>query len=155
MPLPKSAVAVAPEPPPPVIDITGTVVIRHADLKGGDITGAAIRNYYNPAIQYAIDKAPNYYDFLNQIESITIEAMGMEYGMSLAVKGMEVISEIDIYVPANTMEVAQKIQTLVHAGVLSKETAQEISEYSHPDEFGRLTREAAEIAALDKINTNG
>jgi hypothetical protein len=131
-----------------LFDITGTVVIRHADLKGGDITGAAIRNYYNPAIQYAMDKAPNYYDFLNQIEAITIDAMGMEYGISSQVKGMEVISEIDIYVPANTLEVAQKIQYMVQAGVLSKETAQEVGEYSSPDEKDRLEREAAKAAAL-------
>lgn len=124
-----------------LFDITGTVIIRNEDLKGGDITGAAIRNYYNPAIQYAIDKAPNYYSFLNQIESITIEGMGLEQKRSSETKNLEVISEIDVYVPANTMEVAQKIQMLVTSGVLSKETAAEINEYSAPDEIKRLTNQ--------------
>lgn len=122
-------------------DVTGTVIIRNEDLKGGDITGAAIRNYYNPAIQYALDKAPNYYGFLNQIESITMEGMGLEYGISTKMKSLDVISEIDVYVPANTMEVAQKIQTLVTTGVLSKETAAELNEYAAPNEVERLIKQ--------------
>jgi len=124
-----------------LFDITGTVIIRNADLKGGDITGAAIRNYYNPAIQYALDKAPNYHSFLNQIESITMEGMGMEQGRSTDMKKLDVISEIDVYVPANTMEVAQKIALLTQASVLSKETAAEINEYATPEEVERLTKQ--------------
>ena len=122
-------------------DITGTVIIRNEDLKGGDITGAAIRNYYNPAIKYALNQATNYHDFLNQIESITMEGMGLEKGITTSMKGLDVISEIEVYVPANTMEVAQKIATLVGIGAISKETAQEINEYAAPNERERITKQ--------------
>jgi len=131
--------------------LTGTVVIDPEQFKGGDITGAAIRNYYNPAIQYAKDKAPLYYDFLNQIESITMEAMGMEYAISTKMKQLNVISEIDIYVPLNTMEMAQKIMFLRQSGAISARTAQEINEYATPDEVDRMREEAEKELEIQTV----
>lgn len=122
-------------------NLTGTVIIKPEQFKGGDVSGAAVRSYHDVAVQYAMDKAPLYFNFLNQIESITIEGMGLEKKMSDKVSNMEVNSELDIYVPQNTMEIATKLATLVAVGALSKKTAQEVNEFAKPDEVERVKAE--------------
>lgn len=122
-------------------NLTGTVIIKPEQFKGGDVSGAAVRSYHDVAVQYAMDKAPLYFNFLNQIEAITIEGMGLEKGISNEVSNMEVCSEIDVYVPQNTMEIATKLATLVAVGALSKKTAQETNEFAKPDEVERVKDE--------------
>lgn len=129
---------------------TGTVVIDPEILKGGDQSGAYIKNLYNDAIQYAMDAKPRWQPVLEKIVSLVKECLGRESKNTLDYKSLVVISEPDIYIPMNIAEEIRMVNESATAGVLSKQTATEIHHLGVPDEYERVKKEEQE----NKIKEN-
>lgn len=124
---------------------TGTVVIDPEVLKGGDQSGAYIKNLYNDAIQYAMDAKPRWQPVLEKIVSLVKEGLGVETKNTLGYKTLVVISEPDIYIPMN---VAEEIRIVNESAgkVISMRTAREIHHLAVPDEDERVKKEEKEMA---------
>lgn len=126
--------------------VTGTVIIDPEMLKGGDQSGAYIKNLYNDAIQYALDARPRWQPALEKIVSVVKEGLGLEEKSTLEYGRLVVICEPDIYIPMNSAEEQRIINECFTAGTLSQATAAEIGALSNPDERKRLADEAQEKA---------
>lgn len=117
---------------------TGTVVIDPEILKGGDQSGAYIKNLYNDAIQYALDARPRWQPALEKIVALVKEALGLEQKNTLGYKTLVVISEPDIYVPMNMRDEVDMVNLSLQAGTISVKTASEIHPLANPDEYDRV-----------------
>jgi hypothetical protein len=120
--------------------ITGTVVIDPEILKGGDQSGAYIKNLYNDAIQYAMDAKPRWQPVLEKIVAIVKEALELEE-QDLSYRELVVISDPDIYVPMNIAEEIRLVNESYAAGTISQETAAQSNLLSTPDEYKRIQDE--------------
>jgi hypothetical protein len=123
---------------------TGTVIIDPEILKGGDQSGAYIKNLYNDAIQYAMDAKPRWQPVLDKIVSIVKEALELEDG-NLAFRELVVISDPDIYVPMNVAEETRLVNESLTAGTISKETASQNNIFATPQEYDRMRGEMPEM----------
>jgi hypothetical protein len=136
--------------------VTGTVIIDPETLKGGDQSGAYIKNLYNDAIQYAMDARPRWQPVLEKIVAVVKEGLGLEEKKTLEYGQLTVICEPDIYVPMNVAEETRLVNESVVAGTLSQETASEINAFAVPDEKTRLAKETEAKAQaemeLSKVN---
>jgi len=121
--------------------ITGTVVIDPELLKGGDQSGAYIKNLYNDAIQYALDARPRWQPVLDKIVSVVKEGLGLEEKDTLGYGSLVVISEPDIYVPMNIAEEVRLVNESLTAGAISIETAAQTNAFASPDEVNRLNNQ--------------
>jgi len=121
--------------------VTGTVVIDPELLKGGDQSGAYIKNLYNDAIQYALDARPRWQPTLEKIVSVVKEGLGIEEKKTLDYKKLVVISEPDIYVPMNVAEEVRLMNESLVAGSVSIETIAEKHYFASPDEVSRLNNQ--------------
>jgi hypothetical protein len=119
---------------------TGTVVIDPEILKGGDQSGAYIKNLYNDAIQYAMDAKPRWQPVLEKIVSIVKEALEIE-DKNINIRALTIISDPDIYVPMNIAEEIRLVNESFTAGTISLQTASETNFISTPDEITRLLSE--------------
>lgn len=129
-----------------LFNTTGTVVIDPELLKGGDQSGAYIKNLYNDAIQYAMDAKPRWQPVLDQIVLLVKEGLGLESVKSLDYKTLSVIAEPDIYIPMNTLDEVAMVNQSKTAGTISIKTATERNILSAPDEVERLKKQAEEEA---------
>jgi hypothetical protein len=130
---------------------TGTVVIDPEILKGGDQSGAYIKNLYNDAIQYAMDAKPRWQPVLEKIVSIVKEALELE-DSELGFRELVVISEPDIYVPMNVAEEIRLVNESYNANTISQETASETNLLSTPDEWKRIQDEVVPDPANTDFN---
>jgi hypothetical protein len=131
---------------------TGTVVIDPEILKGGDQSGAYIKNLYNDAIQYAMDAKPRWQPVLEKIVAVMKEALELEDG-ELGFRELVVISDPDIYVPMNIAEETRLVNESIIAGSISKETASQNNAFATPDEYSRIVEEADAQAERENTET--
>jgi hypothetical protein len=127
---------------------TGTVVIEPEILKGGDQSGAYIKNLYNDAIQYAMDAKPRWQPVLEKVVSIVKEGLEVEDN-NIDFRQLTVISDIDIYVPMNIAEEIRLVNESLTAKTISQETASQTNYISTPDEYERIQRETIESDARE------
>ena len=132
---------------------TGTVVIDPEILKGGDQSGAYIKNLYNDAIQYAMDAKPRWQPVLENIVAVVKEGLEIEDN-NVEFRTLTVISEPDIYVPMNMAEEIRLVNESLTAGTISKETAAQSNYISTPDEYSRIQREEQETIANEQAVNN-
>lgn len=130
---------------------TGTVIIDPEILKGGDQSGAYIKNLYNDAVQYAMDRKPLWQPVLEKIMKIVKEALGLEERAVLEYKNLPVICEPDIYVPMNLAEEVTLINQSVTMKSLSTETASQIHPFASPNEYERMEKERKESNETQQI----
>lgn len=121
--------------------VTGTVVIDQENLKGGDQSGAYIKNLYNDAIQYALDAKPAWQPVLDKIVSVVKEGLGREEKLTLEYNALVVIADPDIYVPMNVAEEVRLVNESLTAGAISQETAAQTNAFASPDEVNRLNNQ--------------
>lgn len=128
---------------------TGTVVIEPEILKGGDQSGAYIKNLYNDAIQYAMDAKPRWQPVLEKIVSLLKEALEIEE-RNISYRTLTIISDPDIYVPMNIAEEIRLVNESYTAKTISQETASQTNFLSSPDEYEKISRETEESAQREK-----
>jgi hypothetical protein len=124
--------------------ITGTVSIDPEVLKGGDQSGAYIKNLYNDAIQYAMDARPRWQPVLETIVSIIKESLGLDVKDTLGYKNLVVISEPDIYIPMNVAEEIRMVNESFSTGAITNETTKEVHPLAMPNELERYKSEKKE-----------
>lgn len=127
---------------------TGTVVIDPEILKGGDQSGAYIKNLYNDAIQYAMDAKPRWQPVLEKIVAIVKEGLEIE-DKDIDFRQLVVISDVDIYVPMNIAEEIRLVNESLIAKTISQETASQTNYISTPDEYERIQKETLETDARE------
>ena len=132
---------------------TGTVVIDPEVLKGGDQSGAYIKNLYNDAIQYAMDAKPRWQPVLEKIVALVKEGLGIEMKDTLDYGRLVVISEPDIYVPMNVAEEIRMVNESASMGVISIQTATDIHPLGVPDEYERVKAQKEQEQEKDKKDT--
>lgn len=120
---------------------TGTVIIDLELLKGGDQSGAYIKNLYNDAIQYAMDAKPRWQPVLDKIVSIVKEGLGLAEKDTLEYKRLVIIADPDIYVPMNIAEEVRLVNESLKYGAISIETAAQTNAFAAPDEVNRLNNQ--------------
>ena len=126
-------------------ELTGTVVIAPEDFKGGDVSGATIRNYYDPAIQQAKLTEPLLRPFIKQVIAVVREAFGLsEYTDPLKAKKLKIKGEVDIYVPRNISEEITLINQSAAMGSISVQTASERNKFGKTDEYERILKEISD-----------
>lgn len=131
-----------------IYEHTGTVVIDPKDFKGGDISGATIRNYYDPAIQQAMSSIPKIKPFLNQVKNVMMTAFEKKNGK---IENFSVKINLDIYVPRNLSEEIFLLTQSVGSGILSKQTASEKNKFASSSEYEKIKNEAEEqIVSIEK-----
>lgn len=131
-------------------DLTGTVIIDPEDFKGGDVSGATIKSYYDPAIQQAILSKPMIQPFIKQLIRLTKVAYGSEVSDAARMNKMRIRGDIDIYVPRNAHEENEMVCRALEAGCISQQTATERIKLGASDEWERVQSETAlkDAAAL-------
>lgn len=123
-------------------DLTGTVIIDPEDFKGGDVSGATIKSYYDPAIQQAMLSKPMIQPFIKQLIRLVKIGYGIEYKESANMSKLRIRGDIDIYVPRNAQEETEMINRSLEVGSISIETATERNKLSSSDEYSRVKSEA-------------
>ena len=125
-------------------DLTGTVIIDPEDFKGGDVSGATIKSYYDPAIQQALLSKPIIQPFIKTLIKLVKEAYGIANGNASDMKKLLVKGDIDVYVPRNALEENQMLNNSVNMKSLSMQTAAEKNKLGASDEYSRLKEEQDE-----------
>ena len=123
---------------------TGTTVINIEDLKGGDQSGAYIINLYFRAVQWSTEKIAELRPVLGRVVSVFSEQCGLINRDTSGYRNMRISWSLFPMVPRNKMEEITMIGMQVGAGIMSRETASEISPDTSVDELQRLKREKEE-----------
>jgi len=135
-------------------DLTGTVIIKPEDFKGGDVSGATVKSYYDPAIQQAMLSKPVVSGFIKQVVAIVKDAFGISESKALKTSNLRVKGEVDIYVPRNAMEEVTMMTTAAAAGGISKQTLSERLKFTATDEYERIkTQTDEERASTENVGT--
>jgi hypothetical protein len=130
-------------------DMTGTVIIKPEDFKGGDVSGATTKSYYDPAIQQAILSKPTIQLFIKQLIKLVKEAYGAENTKATSMLKLKVRGNVDIYVPRNALEENMMLNNSVMAKTLSIQTGTERNKLAASDEFKRVKDEVEDKAKAE------
>lgn len=120
---------------------TGTVVIQPEMLKGGDQSGAYIKNLYFPAIQKAMESLPRWHPFIQDCIDIVIDAVGREKVMSSKFDELRVSYTLDPYIPQNDAETILNMTNARAGGFASVKTTSDRLTFGAPDEYARIQKE--------------
>jgi hypothetical protein len=131
----------------------GSYIIEPPELKSGDTPAAAIKLLYSPNLEKAKLEAKEYKKAIDDMKTLFCEGYGIELGK--VTKGVELSSHIFgwiiPYVTENTAELINNLVQSVGAGILSKQTASELTGYDTNAEWDRLLKEHKLEDSMDRL----
>lgn len=128
-----------------------TVNITPDSLKAsGDMPSSAIRLVMHPEIDKAIEGAKEWDGFIDTMQALFMEGIGLEIQESSKIKELKFRIEVDIYVPENTTELVANLNNSVTMGSLSKQTATERNPLAVNNEYDRLKEQKEEELKQEK-----
>lgn len=128
-------------------ETTSTTVVTPDELKGGDYSGAYIRNLYFRDVQWTTEAAARLDPFMKRVISIFRSLVGQIEGDTIKYDNIKMSYKIVPFLPQNELEEITILGMGVNAGFMSVETATEENQRSNPEEMKRIN---AEIEAKDK-----
>lgn len=132
---------------------TQSFIVEPPELKSGDLPAAALKILYSPAVEKAMNDAPKYQKFLDDMVAIFSYGYGMEMKKTIDFTNLNMKWWIEPYVHVNTSTVISDLATAVQNGFCSRQTASERIEtlYTTNGEWDRIVREKKEEQQADLL----
>lgn len=128
-----------------------TVNITPDTLKSsGDMPSSAVRLVMHPEIEKAMEGAKEWDDFIDTMQYLFIEGLGLENRNTSALQKVKFRTEIEIYIPENTSELVANLNNSVTMGSLSKKSAARQNPYRANNEYDLIKQEEKETAELEQ-----
>jgi SPP1 family phage portal protein len=108
----------------------------------GDLPGITVKLLFSCAIEKAIEQAKEWDSFIDKMMRLFIFACGLESKKSAQYGRLKIFGAIEPYIPQNTTEIINNINSSKTQGTLSTETSTDIHPYAAADENKRVTAEA-------------
>lgn len=121
-----------------IADGSGSVFIRPDTLKGGDYSGAYLRNLYFPETQWCEEFYTRFDIPFRTLLEIFQQFVGIIEGDEGRYMNLDISYEFTPFIPSNEQEEITNINNSVAAGTLSRETSTEEHPYANPAELKRL-----------------
>lgn len=129
-------------------ETTSTTVVTAEQLKGGDYSGAYIRNLYFRDVQWTEEASARLDPFMKRVISVFKSIVGQIEKDTIGYDKLRLSYKIIPFLPQNDMEDATIIAMAVNSGYLSVETATEEFKLSNPEEWKRIQAEV--LAKLER-----
>ena len=138
-------------------ETTSTTVVTPEQLKGGDYSGAYIRNLYFRDVQWTAEASARLDPFMKKVISIFKSLVGQIENDTIGYDNLKISYKIVPFLPQNELEETTILAMGVNSGFLSIETAQEENSRSNPEEMNRIISEmkAKEERDLKSKNVGG
>lgn len=120
----------------------GSFAVMPPEVKSGDLPGVAIKLIYSPSLDRAMIDAKEFDHVIDDVQELFTHAYGVQQGKHTRYKKLHILSYIVPYIHQNTAELIQNLVQATGAGILSHETASELTTYDRNAEYDRITREA-------------
>ena len=127
----------------------GSFAVMPPEVKSGDLPGVAIKLIYSPSLDRAMIDAKEFDHVIDDVQELFTYAFGVQEEKLTAYQSLNILSYIVPYIHQNTAELIQNLVQAAGAGILSKETASELSTYGKNYEFAKITAEAKEAEKAD------
>lgn len=125
-------------------EVTSTTEVNPKDLKGGDYSGAYIRNLYFRDVQWATDCASRLEPAMRNLLDLFAILVGKIQKKPSDYENLPLSYKIIPFVPENELEEATILTMYANSKTLSKQTITEENKRSNPEEVARLKAEAKE-----------
>ncbi|MDE7411178.1 MAG: phage portal protein [Paramuribaculum sp.] len=129
----------------------GSFAVMPPEVKSGDLPGVAIKLIYSPSLDRAMIDAKEFDHFIDDVQELFTHAYGVQQGKISQYKKLNILSYIVPYIHQNTAELINNLVQATSAGILSHETASELTTYDRNAEYQRITREAKEEQQADLL----
>lgn len=129
-------------------DANGMTMIDPKDLKGGDYTGAYLRNLYFTSVQWAQLMIAKLRPDITGAISLFLKQVGLLEGDVDGYKNVKMSWMLEPFVPTNKMEEITIINQCVSYGTTSVETATEEIAHNNPFEMDRLRAQREELGEV-------
>ncbi|WAX17165.1 hypothetical protein PF672P2_00028 [Parabacteroides phage PF672P2] len=121
-----------------LFESTFTTVVKPQDLKGGDYSGAYLRNLYFREVQWSMQAMSRLDPFMKRLLRVFIGLVGEIEGKTLEYSKIRISYRIDPFIPQNETEEAQILTSALNAGGMSVKTFTEEFARSNPREYDRI-----------------
>lgn len=129
----------------------GSFVVMPPEIKSGDLPGVAIKLIYSPSLEKAMIDAKEFDKSIDTMKRLFLYGYGVEQGKLTKYLSLKIFSWAVPYVHQNAAELIQNLVQSVSAGILSKETASELTDYGRNNEWDRIMREHKEEQQADLL----
>lgn len=129
----------------------GSFTVMPPEVKSGDLPGVAIKLIYSPSLDRAMIDAKEFDHFIDDNQELFTHAYGVQQGKQRQYKKLNILSYIVPYIHQNTAELINNLVQATGAGILSHETASELTTYDRNAEYDRITREAKKEQEADML----
>lgn len=125
------------------------VILNPKDFKGGDYSGAFIKNLYWREVQWSTNMIAELRPVFMRLISVFKELVGQIEGSVTEYKKAKLTFLLEPYVPKNVAEEITNVCMSKNAGITSVQTAAGEIPYNNPREYQRIKAEAEEKAEAE------
>lgn len=129
----------------------GSFAVMPPEVKSGDLPGVAIKLIYSPSLDRAMIDAKEFDHVIDDVQELFTHAYGVQQEKLTQYQKLNILSYIVPYIHQNTAELIQNLVQATRAGILSHETASELTTYDRNAEYQRITREAKDEQQADLL----
>lgn len=126
------------------------VILNPKDFKGGDYSGAFIKNLYWREVQWSTNMIAELRPVFMRLISVFKELVGQIEGSVTEYKKAKLTFLLEPYVPKNVAEEITNVCMSKNAGITSVQTAAGEIPYNNPREYQRIKSEAEDEALMEK-----
>lgn len=129
----------------------GSFAVMPPEVKSGDLPGVAIKLIYSPSLDRAMIDAKEFDHFIDDNQELFTHAYGVQQKKLSRYQKLNILSYIVPYIHQNTAELINNLVQATGAGILSHETASELTTYDRNAEYDRIVREAKKEQEADML----
>lgn len=129
-----------------IYETTSTTEVKPSELKGGDYSGAYLRNLYFRDVQWSTVAYARLDPFMKKVLSVFKELVGQIERDTITYNNLRLSYRLIPFLPQNEMEEITIINQCVNSGTMSIQSATEELPRSNPREYDRIKKEALELA---------
>lgn len=129
----------------------GSFAVVPPEVKSGDLPGIAVKLIYSPSLEIAQTEAKELQQPINDIVTLFKHFYGTEIGKVSAFDRMETISFIEPYIHQSNTETIQNLVAATGSGILSKQTASDLTGYDRTNEWDKIIAERKQEEAADRL----
>ena len=129
----------------------GSFAVVPPEIKSGDLSGIAVKLIYSPSVEIAQTEAKELQQALNDIVTMFKHFYGMEIGEASRFSNMETTSFIEPYIHQSNTELIQNLVAATGVGILSKQTASELTKLDRTNEWDRIIAERKQEQMADRL----
>lgn len=107
----------------------------------GDLPGITVKLLFSAAVEKAMEQAKEWDDFIDRMIRLFTYGIGIESGNLAQFERLKIFGKIDPYIPQNTTEIINNLNSSVGENKISGKTYREVHPYSKADEDNRIEKE--------------